>query len=84
MYRTISPPQVIIDLISEFNVLHRKQLQKVLQELKNQSFCQMCNKYIFKYVYSLRNSGIGCCSSECVDNYNYNYNYNHEQIYYKK
>jgi hypothetical protein len=55
------------DLISDFS---KKQKNKMLEELKNASFCQTCSKYIFKYVYSERNADMICCSSECVDNYN--------------
>ena len=69
-------PQTIQDLIGEFNVSHRTQFGKVLQELKNNGCCQTCKKVIFKYVYSLRNDDMICCSLECVDNFDqpmYNY-----------
>ena len=75
-------PQVIIDLINEFNASHRKHLNKVLQELKDNSFCQTCKKYIFKHVYSMRNSDMICCSSECVDNYDHTEFYNF--LYFKR
>ena len=62
-------PQVLQDLIGEYNVLHRKQTTAVFQELMYNSFCQTCSKYIFGYVYSMHNDDVSCCSLECLDNY---------------
>ena len=54
---------------------YRSHFKKVLQELKQDSFCQTCKGYIFKYVYSARGQNMICCSFECVDNYDANINY---------
>ena len=57
--------------ISEYNVEHRKQFYWALKDLKYPCYCDTCNKYIKKGVYSYRGSTEQCCSSECVDNVGY-------------
>jgi len=54
-------------------VLHdiriRKKMFWVLKDIRNINYCEVCDKMIIKYVWSLRGCGMICCSSECVDNY---------------
>jgi hypothetical protein len=61
------------ELISDIS---KNNKQRVLQELMNESFCQTCTKYIFKHVYSMRNTDMICCSTKCVDNYDHTEFYN--------
>jgi hypothetical protein len=47
---------------------HKKKMYWNLKSINNIQYCQVCNKIIFKYSYSLRRCNMVCCSIECVDN----------------
>ena len=53
----------------EYNSEHREKMRLVLEDIRNPQYCEVCNKMIIKYVYSIRRSDMICCSIECVDNY---------------
>jgi hypothetical protein len=61
-------PYEILIHIYEYNPEHRKQMYWVLRDIQNIQNCQVCDKIIIKYTYSLRRCNMVCCSIECVDN----------------
>ena len=62
-------PKELQILISEYNVKHRQQFYWSLHQLKNPTYCEVCDKYIKKYIYSNRRGDEICCSTECLNNY---------------
>ena len=60
-------PYEIIIKIYEYNPEHRENMRWVLEEIRNPQYCYVCDKFIMKYIYSLRRSDIICCSNECID-----------------
>jgi hypothetical protein len=63
-------PQTLQDLIGEFNADHREQYTLVMIELTNKhQICNICDKIIFRVVYTTHCSYINCCSFECLENY---------------
>jgi hypothetical protein len=62
-------PKEIQTHIYEYNHDHRKKMYWVLDEIRNMQYCDVCNKIIMIYVYSMPRSDMICCSTECVDNY---------------
>jgi hypothetical protein len=51
------------------SIPYREQMRWILDDIRNTPYCEVCDKIIIKYIYSLRRCGMICCSSECVDNY---------------
>jgi len=52
--------------------LHRKKMQWVFREIRDPYFCDVCGKYIFRHIWSVRGEyDMVCCSSECVDAYDF-------------
>jgi hypothetical protein len=74
-------PQVIQDLISEFNADHRDEFSYSLSEITSPSnFCETCGVYIFDMICSRRNSDMICCSEQCVDDYYLNPHFQTESV----
>jgi hypothetical protein len=55
-------PKELQDQVYEFNIDHRIQMKKVLEQLINNIFCVNCNNIISP---SLLNQ-VNCCSSICM------------------
>jgi len=69
-------PQVVQDLIGEFNPDHRELFADSLDEITCPgNFCETCGVYIFGVICSRRNSDMICCSEQCVDDYFLNPHY---------
>ncbi len=63
-------PKNLQTYIYEYNVEHRKKMRWVLDQIRGQTICEVCDKYIIKdAIYSLRGCDMVCCSMECCDNY---------------
>jgi len=60
------PTELIIH-IYEYIPEHREKMRWILQDICDIQYCEVCDKIIMKYVYSMRRSNIICCSAECVD-----------------
>jgi hypothetical protein len=73
MSNNLKLPIELINNIFEFNLEHREKMYFILKEIRNIQYCEVCNKIIFKYIYSLRGCDMICCSNECVDNYSFIY-----------
>ena len=62
-------PHEIVIHIYEYNPEHREKMKWVLQDICNIQYCDICNKIIMKYIYSMRRCDMICCSMECLDNF---------------
>ena len=62
-------PYELILHIYEYNPEHREKMRWVLEDIRNTSYCEVCDKIIIKRIWSIRGCDMICCSSECVDNY---------------
>ena len=62
------PYELLIHML-EYNPEHREKMKWVLQDIRNKQYCDVCNKFIIKYIYSERRSDMICCSINCLDNY---------------
>ena len=62
-------PYEILIHIYEYNPEHREKMRWVCKDIRNASYCEVCNKMIIKRIWSLRGCDMICCSSECVDKY---------------
>lgn len=67
----------IMDHIFEYNPQHRENMYWVLHDIRNIQYCEVCDKIIFRRIYSGRwhnkvccYNNIVCCSITCVENYN--------------
>ena len=64
--RIVLPYELLIH-VYEYNPEHREKMKWVLKDIRNSSYCDVCNKVIIKRVYSMRRCDMVCCSAECVD-----------------
>ena len=62
-------PQELINYIYEYNPEHREKMHWTLRQIRDNQFCEVCDKIIMKEVWSHRRSYEVCCSRECLDNY---------------
>ena len=64
-------PYEILIQIYEYNYdpEFAKKMRWVLEDIRNPQYCEVCDKLIKKYIYSIRNCDMICCSNECVDLY---------------
>jgi hypothetical protein len=60
-------PHDILIHIYEYNPEHREKMKWVLNDIRYIQYCYVCNKIIIRYVYSIRNCDINCCSMLCLD-----------------
>lgn len=66
---TFTLPQHIINLIYEYNPEHREKMYWTLRAIRENQFCEVCDKIIMKYVWSSRGGDETCCSTKCLRNY---------------
>lgn len=62
-------PQELINHIYEYNPEHREKMYWVLRAIRDNQFCEVCDKIIMKYFWTHRGLNQVCCSTECLDNY---------------
>ena len=62
-------PKELINHIYEYNPEHREKMYWILRAIRENHFCEVCDKIIIKYVYSSRRGDELCCSTECLGNY---------------
>jgi hypothetical protein len=62
-------PYELLIHIYEYSPEHREKMKWVLEDIRNTSYCEVCDKIIIKHIWSLRGCDMVCCSSECVDSY---------------
>lgn len=62
-------PYELVTNTYEYDPEQRKKMKWVLEDIRNSPYCEVCNKIIIKYIWSLRNCDMICCSSKCLKYY---------------
>ena len=62
-----SLPNELQIYIFEYNPEHRKKMYWVLEDIRNPTYCDNCEKTIKTQIYSRPRRHEKCCSIECVD-----------------
>ena len=62
-------PQELKNHIYEYNPEHREKMYWSLRAIRENQFCEVCDKIIMKEVWSHRRGYEVCCSEECLDNH---------------
>ena len=62
-------PYELLIHIYEYNPEHRAKMRWVLQDIRDITYCEVCDKIIMKRIWSWRGCDMICCSSECLNNY---------------